>query len=86
MGRGNESLFTASEAHDQDGRHSHIWKKPFKNLLLRNQGVNGPGASFIMGPIKFKKNDNLGLTFTFLTEGSFFYKYFYRQNFKNRIV
>ena len=25
LGRGNESLFAASESHDQDGRHAHIW-------------------------------------------------------------
>ena len=25
LGRGNESLFTASGSHDQDGRHAHIW-------------------------------------------------------------
>ena len=36
MGEGNESLFEASESHDQDGRHAHIWYKPIKNLL-RNQ-------------------------------------------------
>ena len=33
LGRGNEILFAASGSHDQDGRHAHIWKKPFKNLL-----------------------------------------------------
>ena len=37
LGRGNESLFVASESHDQDGRHAHIWSKPFKNLLRWNQ-------------------------------------------------
>ena len=26
-----------SRSHDQDGRHAHIWQKPFKNLLLRNR-------------------------------------------------
>ena len=25
LGRGNESLFTASGSHDQGGRHTHIW-------------------------------------------------------------
>ena len=25
LGRGKESLFAASGAHDQDGRHAHIW-------------------------------------------------------------
>ena len=25
LGRGNEILFAASESHDQDGRHAHIW-------------------------------------------------------------
>ena len=25
LGRGNESLVTASGSHDQDGRHVHIW-------------------------------------------------------------
>ena len=37
LGRGNESLFAASGSHDQDGRHAHIWSKPFKNLLLQNR-------------------------------------------------
>ena len=27
LGRWNESLFAASETHDQDGRHPHIWEK-----------------------------------------------------------
>ena len=36
LGRGNVSLFTASWSHDQDGRHAHIWYKPFKNVLLQN--------------------------------------------------
>ena len=33
LGRGNECLFAASGSYDQDGRHAHIWQKPFKNLL-----------------------------------------------------
>ena len=33
FGRGNHILFAASGSHDQDGRHAHIWSKPFKNLL-----------------------------------------------------
>ena len=37
LGRGNESLFAASGSHDQDGRHAHIWEKPFKNLLQNRQ-------------------------------------------------
>ena len=37
LGRGNEILFVASGSHDQDGRHAHIWSKPFKNLLLQNR-------------------------------------------------
>ena len=37
LGRGNEILFAASGSHDQDGRHAHIWQKPFKNLLLQNR-------------------------------------------------
>ena len=40
LGRGNESLFAASGSHDQDGRHAHIWSKPFKNLLLQNRRAN----------------------------------------------
>ena len=35
--RGNEIFFPASGSHDQDGRHAHIWYKPFKNLLLQNK-------------------------------------------------
>ena len=37
LGRGNNILFAASGSHDQDGRHAHIWQKPFKNLLLQNR-------------------------------------------------
>ena len=37
LGRGNNILFAASGSHDQDGRHAHIWSKPFKNLLLQNR-------------------------------------------------
>ena len=37
LGRGNEILFATSGSHDQDGRHAHIWSKPFKNLLLQNR-------------------------------------------------
>ena len=37
LGRENEILFAASGSHDQDGRHAHIWSKPFKNLLLQNR-------------------------------------------------
>ena len=37
LGWGNESLFAGSWSHDQDGRHAHIWSKPFKNLLLQNR-------------------------------------------------
>ena len=37
LGRGNEILFAESGSHDQDGRHAHIWSKPFKNLLLQNR-------------------------------------------------
>ena len=38
--QGNENLLTWCWSHDQDGRHAHIWYKPFKNLLLRNQWTN----------------------------------------------
>ena len=37
LGRGNDILFAPSGSHDQDGRHAHIWSKPFKNLLLQNR-------------------------------------------------
>ena len=37
MGRVDESLITKSMSHDQDGRHAHIWYKPFKNLLFQNR-------------------------------------------------
>ena len=37
LGRGKDILFAASRSHDQDGRHAHIWYKPFKNLLLQNR-------------------------------------------------
>ena len=35
--RGNESFFAACGSNDQDGRHAHIWLKPFNNLLLQNR-------------------------------------------------
>ena len=51
MGQGNESLFGTSGSHDQDGRHAHVLKKPFKNLLLRNQRANDLGPWYIaLGP------------------------------------
>ena len=51
MGRGNESLFGASVTHDQDGCHAHIWQKPFKSLLLRNQRANNLGPWYVaVGP------------------------------------
>ena len=37
MGRGDESLIAKSMSHDQDGHHTHIWSKPFKNLLQNGQ-------------------------------------------------
>ena len=37
---GGKIVFTASGSHDQDGRHAHIWQKPFKNFLLQNRGPN----------------------------------------------
>ena len=37
LGKGNDILFAASGSHDQDGRHAHIWSKPFNNLLLQNR-------------------------------------------------
>ena len=33
----NENLFKYSRSYDQNGFQVHIWKKNFKNLLLRNQ-------------------------------------------------
>ena len=47
MGWGNESLFAGSGSCDQDGRHAHIWYKPFKNLLLQNQRANDLEAWFV---------------------------------------
>ena len=47
---GNESLFAGSGSHDQDGRHAHIWYKPFKNLL-QNQRANDLVAWYVaLGP------------------------------------
>ena len=37
MGRGNESLIAKSGSHDQNGRHTHLWLKTLKNLLLQNR-------------------------------------------------
>ena len=41
LGWGNERLLKWSRLVDQDGRHAHIWKKTFKNLLLQNRGCLG---------------------------------------------
>ena len=38
LGRGNESLFAASGSHDQDGRHTHIWKKKTSKIFSRTHG------------------------------------------------
>ena len=37
------NFFKWSWSHGQDGRHAHIWLKPFKNLLLQNQKVDDLG-------------------------------------------
>ena len=29
LGRGNQSLYKWSRSHDQDGRHTHVWYRPF---------------------------------------------------------
>ena len=33
LDRWDENVFVASESHDQNGRHAHVWSNPFKNLL-----------------------------------------------------
>ena len=35
LGWGDKSLFKWSWSHDHDGRHTHIWINPLKNLLRR---------------------------------------------------
>ena len=44
---GNESLFKWSWSHDQDGRHAHIWYKPFTNLLLQNKKADDLGTWYV---------------------------------------
>ena len=61
--RGNETMLAASGSLDQDGRYAHIWYKPFKNLLLRNQRANGPGLGLQHSghrPMKFEKMMTFG--------------------------
>ena len=38
LGRENDILFAESGSHDQDGRHAHIWSKPFKIFFSRTFG------------------------------------------------
>ena len=68
MGRGNESLFGGSGSHDQDGPKPIYGKKPFKNLLIRNQRANDLGAWYAalgLRPNRVCSNDDIGLTLTF---------------------
>ena len=48
MGRDNESLIAKSRSHDQDGRHTHIWEKPLKNLLLQNRQADFHEALYVL--------------------------------------
>ena len=47
MGWGNESLFMGSGSHAQDGRHAHIWYRPFKNLFIHIQRANDLVAWYV---------------------------------------
>ena len=73
LGRGNESLFKWSWSHDQDGRHAHIWLKPFKNLLLQNQKADDLRTWYVtLGCRAYQvcSNDDPRLTLTYLTSRS----------------
>ena len=60
-------------SHDKDGRHGHIWYKPFKNLLLQNQKADDLGTWYVasgMWGLPSLFNDDLRLTLTYLTSRS----------------
>ena len=72
MGWGNESLFVGSGSHDQDGRHVHIWEKPFKNLL-QNQRTNDLVAWYVALRTRTYhsfSNEDPRLTLTYFTARS----------------
>ena len=73
LGRGNESLFAASGSHDQDGRHAHIWGKPFKNLLLQNRRADFHETWYVASGTPAHHsllNDDPGVTLTYFTARS----------------
>ena len=41
LGWGNEKLLKWSRSVDKGGRHAHIWKKTFKNILLQDRECLG---------------------------------------------
>ena len=70
LGRGNDILFASSGSHDQDGRHAHIWSKPFKNLLLQNGWADFHETCRGLQPIVVCSNDGPGVTLTYFTARS----------------
>ena len=72
LGRGNDILFAASGSHDQDGRHAHIWSKPFKNLLLQNRQADFHETWYVAleTPAHHNSNDDPGVTLTYFTARS----------------
>ena len=68
-------MFAPSGSHDQDGRHVHIWYKPFKIFL---SGTGGPIFTNLdmqhrgLQPIIVCSNDDPGATLTYFTAMSNF--------------
>ena len=73
LGRENEILFAASGSHDQDGRHAHIWQKPFKIFFSRTGGRISTklGMQHLgLQPIIVCSNDDPRVTLTYFTARS----------------
>ena len=73
LGSENESLFTATGSLDQDGRHAHIWYKPFKNLFLQNRQADFHKTWFVVSGTQAHyslSNDDPGVTLTYFTARS----------------
>ena len=71
MDRGKESSFAASGSHDQNGHHARYIVKAHQNSSPEPKRKWPWGlvcGIWYIGPIKFERNDNLGLTLTFFTE------------------
>ena len=73
LGKANEILYRWYITHDQDGRHAHIWQKPFKIFSSRTRSPMILKLDMYHWGLKLYKvyiNNDPGLTKTYLTANS----------------